>query len=627
MCPDDAAGASGKGEMKIMKRKKRKFWQPVVIGFAALYLVTMLLATYLVKEKYVGEYGRALKFYCDLVLNDISFPEFAVREEGGWNKIERMKYYQDVSNEYFWMIGDESLSVSAAFYDEDKNLLARSRDVIDTGLDGEDWDGSFILDDFLSLEEKKELAKYQTENIRDSLKSDHMTPQKYRFSIRKPWDAPELWEIVVQEITWKEISSEEEKANLEWEKEHPAKSPYADPLTGRVFVESKQGSYDFSTGERLHETKFYYQSDSRIVWEWKNPNVEIGWTEDESVYEADIKFPFLIEYFQSFDVYDRWLKWEKSEYLKSFPEKGEFSWEKGISDPPLLVESDGFFYRAKYQLKNGMVDDPFGYAEVRMEGTPWLAAMDYMKYIYLAGLVLTIACMAKVIYVFHQTSKKQAALEETRRDFINAMAHELKTPLGVIRNFAENLMEHNMEEKRDYYLTQIIGQTEEMDGLVTEMIGISKLESEKLELRKETVSFAKLIREQMERFSPMLREKNLQVRYEEKADFLVEGDREYLARAVWNLLSNAVDYNIPDGSILVRTEGERCIIENTGFPMGEDQLVHAFDLFYTEDQSRSKKERHMGMGLFLAKKILELHGMGIGLENTGDGVRVVISKK
>lgn len=95
---------------------------------------------------------------------------------------------------------------------------------------------------------------------------------------------------------------------------------------------------------------------------------------------------------------------------------------------------------------------------------------------------------------------------------------------------------------------------------------------------------------------------------------------------MWNLLSNAVDYNIPGGSILIRTEGECCVIENTGFPMGEDQLLHAFDLFYTKDQSRSGKDRHMGMGLFLAKKILDLHGIKLTLENTSDGVRAVVSR-
>lgn len=61
--------------------------------------------------------------------------------------------------------------------------------------------------------------------------------------------------------------------------------------------------------------------------------------------------------------------------------------------------------------------------------------------------------------------------------------------------------------------------------------------------------------------------------------------------------------------------------------MNEEQLAHAFDLFYTSSKSRSGKEKHMGMGLFLAKKILELHGLSLALENTGNGIRAVIRRK
>ena len=605
-----------------MRRRKRKFWQPVVTGFMALYLITMLLATYLVKEKFADEYDDALRQYATAVLNNAVSQEFDVRD-GIWKgenwEQERKEFYQELSNQFLWMIDNAYLCVSAAFYDEEKNLLAKSRNEISGWIDssgGEYLQVSFGVDEFLSSEEKKELAEYETENILPAVESDFMVPGKYRFSIRVSPDGQELWGIMVQEITWAETPPEGAGRELMQE----------DPLTGTYYSTEVGGNPDFTTGQPVGETKEYYQSDSRIVWEWKNPALEEGKAEEGKITNASVAFPYLLSYFRSNDVYRRWEKWDNSEYLQNFSEQGEFTWEIGIDEPPLVVDADQFSFRAKYQLKIGLVDSPFGYAEVRMEGTPWLAAMDYMKYIYLAGLVMTLACMAKVIYVFHQTSKKQAALEETRRDFINAMAHELKTPLGVIRNFAENLMEHNMEEKRDYYLTQIIGQTEEMDGLVTEMIGISKLDSKELELRKENISFSELIREQMERFQPMIREKNIQVRYEDQVDFLADGDREYLARAVWNLLSNAVDYNIPGGSILVRIEGDRCVIENTGFPMSEEQLAHAFDLFYTEDHSRSGKDRHMGMGLFLAKKILTLHGMELALENTGDGVRAVIRK-
>lgn len=187
-------------------------------------------------------------------------------------------------------------------------------------------------------------------------------------------------------------------------------------------------------------------------------------------------------------------------------------------------------------------------------------------------------------------------------------------------------MEHNREEKRDYYLEQIIGQTEEMDRLVVEMIEISKLDSEELILEKEAVSFRELAREQMARLEPAIREKGILVEYEGEEDFLVTGDRGYLARAVWNLLVNGVDYNLPGGIIRVRTERERWTVENTGLPMAKDQLRRAFELFYTGEESRSKRGKHMGMGLFLARKILGLHGLQVTIGNTENGVRVAVER-
>lgn len=88
-----------------------------------------------------------------------------------------------------------------------------------------------------------------------------------------------------------------------------------------------------------------------------------------------------------------------------------------------------------------------------------------------------IVCSAIVIDNLNKYYKQRELLEATRRDFTNAIAHELKTPLGVIRGFAENVLENVNETKKDYYLKQIIGQTEEMDALVEEMVYISKLDS------------------------------------------------------------------------------------------------------------------------------------------------------
>lgn len=264
------------------------------------------------------------------------------------------------------------------------------------------------------------------------------------------------------------------------------------------------------------------------------------------------------------------------------------------------------------------------FAEEFIEIHPWSAAIHYLAPIYLTSLVLMLVCIGKIIYVANKISRQRSAMEEMRRDFTNAMAHELKTPLSIIRGFAENLLEHHMEEKRDYYLTQIIRQTEQVDQLTAEMITISKMDSQQLVLEKEPVPLSEVIREQMTRLAPVIQEKGLQVQYSCDKDFIIDGDRNYLGKAVWNLLSNAVSYNVPGGHIFIRTDGRSCSIENTGSPMSREQLDHAFDMFYSGDKSRTSKDKHMGMGLFLARKILELHHRKISLENTRTGVRVTI---
>ena len=496
---------------------------------------------------------------------------------------------------------DEVFDTSIAWIGEMFDAIGDLASAIST--DGQK-NGPFALDDYLSFEQKEEMAEYYWKE-RLTAEGIYTIPEKYRFLIRTSSDGKELYDIIVQELTWEEGREAEEKQ-------------YVDPLTGSINSYETDAFIDYETGTETDESQVFYVTDSHVVWEWTNPDVQEGQKVKGRLQNASIKL-------SSMKTFEEWRRWSSSEYLHGYPEKGEFYLEEGNVYRGLRIDSDGFYYRCRFQGKVWGGDNPYAYIEVRMEERPWIAAFDYMKYVFLAGLVLAVGCMIWIVRAFNRTYDRQMALEATRRDLTNAMAHELKTPLGIIRNFAENLIEHNMEEKRDYYLTQIIGQTEEMDSLVREMIEISKLDdSEELALKKETVSFGELIREEMKKFEPMIDEKNIQVQYQEDADFLVEGDREYLGKAVWNLISNAVEYNVPDGRILVRTEAGKCVIENTGKTMEEEQLLHAFDLFYTGNKSRGKKEKHMGIGLFLVKKILGLHGMGVMIENTEEGIRVTV---
>ena len=609
---------------RTVRRKKRKFWKPVAAGFMALYLLTMGLATYLVKEKYIDEYAQAFEEIAMFLINTASEKETGVRTAetelaekgtGGkdfeevWGEEERAEFYQELIYGCFQSTGKQEMKGSAAVYDTEGKLLARSYDAIGDlasaiSTDGQK-NGPFALDDYLSFEQKEEMAEYYWKE-RLTAEGIYTIPEKYRFLIRTSSDGKELYDIIVQELTWEEGREAEEKQ-------------YVDPLTGSINSYETDAFIDYETGTETDESQVFYVTDSHVVWEWTNPDVQEGQKVKGRIQNASIKL-------SSMKTFEEWRRWSSSEYLHGYPEKGEFYLEEGNVYRGLRIDSDGFYYRCRFQGKVWGDDNPYAYIEVRMEERPWIAAFDYMKYVFLAGLVLAVGCMIWIVRAFNRTYDRQMALEATRRDLTNAMAHELKTPLGIIRNFAENLIEYNMEEKRDYYLAQIIGQTEEMDHLVADMIEIAKLDSEELALKKENVSFAELIREQMERFAPLIEEKNLQVQYRVEADLQIDGDREYLAKAVWNLLSNAVEYNVSDGRIIVAVKEGMCSIENTGAHLSEEQILHAFDLFYTGDKSRGKKVRHMGLGLFLAKRIFGLHGIGLSIENTDEGVRAVMQR-
>lgn len=585
---------------------------PAAVGFGIMYLMTMGLATFRIKEKLAEDYRQRFKEAVISIVKKASEKEFAMEQEE-WTEEERSDFYQALANDSIGEVDSDRLEISVGVYDREKRLIAKSREQVgsnSTRISSTERQqyATFGLDDFLSPEEKEDLAAYQWENIRSFELS---LPDRLRFSIQVSPDGQDLWGIYVQEIIWKEHPDEKELK-------------YRDPLTGGGYMQESGMTVDYGTGEELGESRIFYETGSRIVWQWINPQMEKSRQGKGKIFDTSIRFPYMGLYEKG--TYGRWKRWSNSPYLHGFTEKGEFSWEKGVEEPPFLTDSDGLWHRGRYQLQIGMAGDPFSYMEIRMESRPWLDAINDMTYAYGAGLILTLFCGAAVAGMFRRTYNRQMVLEETRRDITNAMAHELKTPLGIIRNFAENILEHNREEKRDYYLEQIIGQTEEMDRLVVEMIEISKLDSEELILEKEAVSFRELAREQMARLEPAIREKGILVEYEGEEDFLVTGDRGYLARAVWNLLVNGVDYNLPGGIIRVRTERERWTVENTGLPMAKDQLRRAFELFYTGEESRSKRGKHMGMGLFLARKILGLHGLQVTIGNTENGVRVAVER-
>lgn len=233
---------------------------------------------------------------------------------------------------------------------------------------------------------------------------------------------------------------------------------------------------------------------------------------------------------------------------------------------------------------------------------------------------------------YHETQTKsiqlQTALdyahhaEEHRRKMISGITHELKTPLAVIHSYAEGLAEGIAADKQEQYLKIILDETERMDGMVLQMLDLSRLEAGKVRLSADQFSLLELTRSVFDRLSPIAEEKGLSVHYTLAEDFLITADESRMEQVITNFATNAIKYTPDDGNIwlrIYRHEGKaNFILTNECPPLPADALEQVWDSFYRVEESRTTKGT--GLGLSIARAIIELHGGTVQAQNTSEGV-------
>lgn len=200
--------------------------------------------------------------------------------------------------------------------------------------------------------------------------------------------------------------------------------------------------------------------------------------------------------------------------------------------------------------------------------------------------------------------------EENRRRMVSNITHELKTPLAVIHSYAEGLKEGIAADKQEHYLDVILEEAERMDGMVLEMLDLSRLEAGKVRLATDRFSLLELTRRVIDKLSLLVEEKELTVEYVWAHDCEITADEGRITQAVTNLVSNAIKYS-PRGSTVhigVTREKSQAVfsIENQSEPLSEEALAKIWDSFYRTDKSRT--EKGTGLGLPITKAIIELHG-------------------
>ncbi|MRN53170.1 sensor histidine kinase [Paenibacillus monticola] len=217
--------------------------------------------------------------------------------------------------------------------------------------------------------------------------------------------------------------------------------------------------------------------------------------------------------------------------------------------------------------------------------------------------------------------------EQLRKELIANISHELKTPLGIVKGFAEGLQDGVASEKKERYLALIVNETDRMNALIMDLLELSKFEARAIRLQPRSISLTTLIQKVADSFSQQLESKHLQfwINTVEVEELFVKADPRRMEQVVLNLLSNAIRHAVEKSVITIEikrmSHGEMTtIIENTGSPIAEEDLSRIWDQFYRVERSRDRKSGGTGLGLAIVKHILELHESKFSVVNTKQGV-------
>jgi two-component system, OmpR family, phosphate regulon sensor histidine kinase PhoR len=234
-----------------------------------------------------------------------------------------------------------------------------------------------------------------------------------------------------------------------------------------------------------------------------------------------------------------------------------------------------------------------------------------------------------VLVLHDQTEIKR--LEGARRDFMAAVSHEFKTPLTSILGFSETLLDGALESDpatAREFVAKIARHAERLAELVTDVMSLTRLESGLWQLRREPLDISALARAVLDEFQTIAADKKVTLELEAQPAVAIESDREALRQLIGNLVSNAIRYNKPAGSVTVRLQRNTSTLTieviDTGIGIPSEHLPHIFDRFYRVDGHRSRHTGGTGLGLSIVKQMTELLGGTITVRSAASGSAFVV---
>ena len=242
--------------------------------------------------------------------------------------------------------------------------------------------------------------------------------------------------------------------------------------------------------------------------------------------------------------------------------------------------------------------------------------------------------LGRLSQTFNEMTARLRAARKMQVDFVANVSHELRTPLTAIKGLVETLRDGAVDDPqvRDRFLTTVEGETDRLIRLVNDLLVLSRADSEALNLQRDSVDLAKLVRATLDRLAPQAEARGLDWRVDTSPDsLLVWADPDRIEQVLVNLMDNAIKYSRPGGTVTVTVSGEqgqpvRVQVQDEGVGIPAKDLVRIGQRFYRTDKARSRAQGGSGLGLAIAQALVQAHGGRLWLESQeGQGTLVTFT--
>jgi len=227
--------------------------------------------------------------------------------------------------------------------------------------------------------------------------------------------------------------------------------------------------------------------------------------------------------------------------------------------------------------------------------------------------------------------------EETRRNFVSDVSHELKTPMASMKVLSEALLLSGDElpvTVREF-LTDINNEIDRENHIISDLLALARMDRRTDAMRFERVHINELLDVILKRVRPLANKHEVEVVYESYRDVYAEADSAKMVTALTNIIENAILYNRPQGNVSVTLNANMShffvTVQDTGYGIAESDIAHIFERFYRVDKDRSRETGGTGLGLAITKEIVSAHDGQIKAyskvnEGTTISVRIPLSR-